>query len=443
MKKAALFVATLFTLSLGLPSCDKTTTPDPIVDTPSDFSNYEISGDITKNSTVKFVSGKTYLLKGFVYVKSGVTLTIEPGVIIKGDLATKATLFVEPGAKIFAEGTAEKPIVFTSNQPKGSRKSGDWGGVVLLGKAPVNKSPIVVEGENTTQFGGTDAADNSGIMKYVRIEFAGIAFETDKEINGLTFGGVGSGTTIDYIQVSYSGDDSYEWFGGTVNPKHLIAYKGLDDDFDTDNGFSGKVQFGYILRDPAIADQCSCSDSNGFESDNDPTGSEATPKTKAMFANVTMVMGQGTIDAKYRSQFRIRRSSELGAYNTVAIGDWKKGGIELQDVVAQNYIDGKMKYQGLYIANAVKPIVAGDETKLKDAANKNVFATSIPSDWLLPDNYNSISSKPGLLPKSGSALLTGGVTLPSGFESTNYVGAFSTTDWTNGWANWDPQNTDY
>ena len=191
-------------------------------------------------------------------------LTIEPGTIIKGDKLTKGTLIVKPGAKIMAEGSATKPIVFTSSSAKGSRNYGDWGGIILLGKAPVNKTPATIEGENVSTFGGTDAADNSGTLKYVRIEFAGIAFETDKEINGLTFGGVGSGTTIDYVQVSYSGDDAYEWFGGSVNAKHLISYRTLDDDFDTDWGFSGNVQYAMALRDPAVADQCSCSDSNGF-----------------------------------------------------------------------------------------------------------------------------------------------------------------------------------
>jgi hypothetical protein len=119
-----------------------------------------------------------------VYVKSGATLTIQPGTIIKGDKATKGTLIVEPGAKIIADGTAQKPIVFTSAQAKGSRNSGDWGGIIVLGKATTNKATPTIEGENTTTYGGSDDADNSGTLRYVRIEFAGIAFETDKEING-------------------------------------------------------------------------------------------------------------------------------------------------------------------------------------------------------------------------------------------------------------------
>ena len=129
--------------------------------------------------------------------------------------------------------------------------------MIILGNARVNKNPSVIEGENITTFGGDNNSDNSGILKYVRIEFAGIPFETDKEINGLTLAGVGSNTIIDYVQVSHSGDDSFEWFGGTVNASHLIAYSGVDDDFDSDNGYSGLVQYGLALRNPVIADPVS------------------------------------------------------------------------------------------------------------------------------------------------------------------------------------------
>ena len=285
MKRRFLLLLSLG-LGLAVASCDRTTTEDNTDPTPTG-TDKTIKGSITANTTIKAIDKN--ILEGFVYVEAGATLTIEPGAVIKGDKATKATLIIKPGAKIIAEGTVDKPIVFTSNQAKGSRNYGDWGGVVLLGKAPVNKTPATIEGENISTFGGTDAADNSGTLKYVRIEFAGIAFETDKEINGLTLGGVGSGTTIDYVQISYSGDDVYEWFGGNVNAKHLISYKNLDDDFDTDWGYAGRVQYGLALRDPKVADQCSCSDSNGFESDNDGSGSDASPQTSATFANISIL----------------------------------------------------------------------------------------------------------------------------------------------------------
>ncbi len=183
------------------------------------------AGDISTNTT--WTKNNVYLLNGWVYVIDGVTLTIEAGTIIRGDKANKAALIVERGGKLIANGTVSEPIIFTSNQAPGSRTYGDWGGVILCGKALVNKVDPQIEGGPRSHYGGTDDTDNSGSLKYVRIEFPGIAFQPDKEINGLTFGGVGSGTTIDYIQVSYSGDDSYEWFGGKVNCKHMIALQGM------------------------------------------------------------------------------------------------------------------------------------------------------------------------------------------------------------------------
>ena len=213
-----------------------------------------LEGEITEDMTLKATDN--VLLRGYVYVTDGVTLTIEPGTVIKGEKATKGSLIIERGGKIMAEGTADSPIVFTSDQPVGARTYGDWGGLVLCGKSTVNNTAgeAQIEGGPRSYYGGSDPADNSGVVKYVRIEFAGYPLEPDKEINGLTFGGVGSGTTIEYVQVSFCGDDSFEWFGGTVNAKHLIAYKGWDDEFDTDYGFQGKLQFLLGVRDPEHAD---------------------------------------------------------------------------------------------------------------------------------------------------------------------------------------------
>jgi hypothetical protein len=400
---------------------------------------------IDKNitATTTWAVNKKYLIKGFIYVEEGATLNIEPGTIIKGDKATKGTLIVKPGAKILAIGTKSQPIVFTSSQAKGSRNYGDWGGLIVLGKAKVNKAPATIEGENITTFGGDNNADNSGILKYVRIEFAGIAFETDKEINGLTLGGVGSGTEIDYVQVSHNGDDGFEWFGGAVNAKHLISFKNLDDDFDTDWGYSGKVQYGYIFRDPNVADQCSCSDSNAFESDNDASGSNADPQTSAIFSNVSVIMGEGTPNSKFRSAFRIRRNSAISIYNSVVVGGFNKGGIELEGTAAQgNFTSGKSEFKGLVLAGMTKPIVTGDEAKLKEASRANTFGAEVATLGLAA-GYNTVSGKPARLLATGSSLLTGAATAPAGIETTAYKGAFGTTDWTDGWANFDPQNTDY
>ncbi|WP_421828187.1 T9SS C-terminal target domain-containing protein [Larkinella sp.] len=446
MKKLTTWMLALLVsvVTLGtMVSCSKDDEDDDLGTVPTPGTLTEVSGNITANTT--WSAKNQYLLKSFVYVQPGVTLTIEPGTVIKGDQPSRGTLFILPGAKIIADGTKALPIVFTSNQAIGSRRAGDWGGVVIMGKAPANKKDFKIEGEEVSIVpGGTtgDAADNSGILRYVRIEFGGIAFQTDKEINGLTLAGVGSGTVIDYVQVSYSGDDAIEWFGGTVNAKHLVAYRTLDDDFDTDYGYSGIVQYGLILRDPAVADQCTCSDSNGFESDNDGTGSADLPQTTAKFGNISVFMGTGTVNSKFRSAFRIRRNSAISIYNSTVVGAFPKGGLELESDASQNnFKTGKSDYRGLAIVNS-KAVVSGDTVMLKAADRKNMLGAK-EADLKLPANFNVLTGKPGILLQTGSPLLTGGATLPTGLEATTYIGAFGTTDWTETWTNFDPQNTDY
>lgn len=277
---------------------------------------------------------KQYLLKGYVYVVNGTTLTIDSGVIIKGDKNTKGSLIIERGAKIYANGTVNHPIVFTSNQAMGNRTYGDWGGVILCGYAPTNWSTGYgqVEGGPRSLYGGNNPHDNSGKLSYVRCEFAGIAFSPNNEINGITFCSVGDATQLDHLQVSYSGDDSYEWFGGNVNAKYLISYRSWDDDFDTDNGFSGRVQFGVILRDPNAADQ---SGSKGFESDSYQTGTktglsgDTTGLTKPVFSNITaigpMIAPTTTAyDPQFVSGAHIRRGSAISILNSIIAG-WPCG----------------------------------------------------------------------------------------------------------------------
>jgi hypothetical protein len=298
-----------------------------------------VSADVTTNTTWSGV----VLLQNKIYVKNNATLTIAPGTIIRGDKVTQGTLIITRGAKLNAQGTVSQPIVFTSNEAVGNRNEGDWGGIVLLGLARNNQPGGVanIEGivpTTDTQYGGAFDNDNSGTIKYVRIEFAGIALEPNKEINGITFGSVGSATTVDYVQVSHSGDDSFEWFGGTVNCKHIIAYRGLDDDFDTDFGYRGKVQFALSIRDKDVSD--APGDSNAFECDNDAAGSNATPKTRPIFSNVTLVgpKGNGTIalpvGEKFEKAFRLRRNSAVSVLNSLVTG-WEKGlSIEGAPVVA-------------------------------------------------------------------------------------------------------------
>ncbi|MDB5120257.1 MAG: hypothetical protein JWN56_1475 [Sphingobacteriales bacterium] len=456
-------------------SCKKSSVNDdnpPIVQPPVS-TTVDVSADITANAT--WTADKIYLLKGIINITSGATLTIEAGTLIKGDKATKASLVVNRGGKIEAVGTIDKPIVFTSNQPMGARSSGDWGGIILLGKAPNNQGTsqpiegIPTDASGKASFGGTDPADNSGTLKYVRIEYAGVPLSPDNEINGLTFGSVGSGTTIDYVQVTRSGDDSFEWFGGTVNCKHLLAIGGVDDDFDTDFGYSGKVQFALSQRYLTIAD---VSGSNGFESDNDGSGSVKLPLTSAVFSNVTVLgplssASLSGINANYQHAAQIRRNSSISILNSIFSG--YSEGIYIDDskvVVAKstsaNYLAGNLVLQNnlVYGSNIKLNEVKGEnkvdfETTLRAG---NTFDATKFADALVNDPFKYSADiiaastgkvgKPVFTVKAGSAAETGAVftnakVADAFFEKVTYRGAVGTTDWTASWAVFDPQTMPY
>lgn len=458
-------------LALFMASCDKKDPIDPVtppVVTPTDSSTVVISGDISTNT--EWTADKKYILKGFVYVTNGATLKIAPGTIIKGDKATKGTLIITRGAKIDATGTVSQPIVFTSNQEPGARREGDWGGLIILGKAPINPDggKAKIEGglvatdaskeEDYIYFGGTDAADNSGTLKYVRIEFAGIAFTPDNEINGLTMGGVGNGTTISYVEVYRSGDDAFEWFGGTVNCDHLVAAYTWDDDFDTDFGYSGNVQFGVALRVKTIADQ---SGSNGFESDNDGNGTANGPKTSAIFSNMTIVgPGQGKyassgINANYQHGAQIRRNSSMSLVNSIVTGF--PIGLYIDDskglATSLNATAGTLKF--------ANNIIAGCGTNLKAAAgfdiagwvaanNNQMFDSTqhagLTDAYKFSSSVSSSAGRPNFLLKSGSPATSGAAftALPNFFQAVSYLGAFDGgSDWTATWTTWDAENTAY
>lgn len=287
------------------------------------FTTVNVSGEI--NVDTRWKCDKQYLLKGFVYVTAGHTLTIDAGTIIKGDLDTKGTLIIERGAKIYVEGTVSSPVIFTSNQAVGSRQPGDWGGLIVCGAAPINflSGEQQVEGGPRSKYGGSNPADNSGRIKFCRIEFSGIPFSPNNEVNGLTLCGVGNATEIDYVQVSFNGDDSYEWFGGTVNAKHIVSLGCVDDDFDTDFGYTGMNQFCVGLRDPYGND---VSGSKGFESDGYTSTStqDTTKPTTCVFSNCTVIGPISTTTSSFNSQFiagaHIRRASSMSLLNSIIAG---------------------------------------------------------------------------------------------------------------------------
>lgn len=435
--------------------------------------------DITTNTT--WSASNTYILYGDIRVNNGATLTIDPGTIIKGDKASKGTLTIERGAKIIANGTATSPIVFTSAQPVNARAPKDWGGINILGRAPVNAGTNVnAEGYpacvTRPQYGGTDCADNSGVLRYVRIEYAGIPVTSGDEKNSLTLYGVGNGTIIEHVQSSFGGDDSFEFFGGCVNAKWLISYSTQDDDFDTDFGYSGAIQYGIAVRDNNIADN---SGSNGFESDNNATGSSATPQTNGTFSNFTLI---GPYDpgcsrtvvntsgvAVFLDGMHLRRNTGLDVYNTIVTG-WPRN---------QAFIDNTVNASVLTHNTAVKPFNVAASLCFTEPVSPNnawtVAATNLCNNTTLCTT-SAIStggmirqsgltsaawtlSNPSVIPASGAAILTNGTNASSinAYFSANATTTGATTyfrgarrladdngwDFSGTWVNYSPQTTPY
>jgi hypothetical protein len=440
-----------------------------------------VTGDITVNTT--WTKNNTYLMDGYIFVQDGVTLTIEAGTVIRGKENTKACLIVSRGGKLIANGTANEPIVFTSNKNVGSRAAGDWAGLVILGKATNNQgNDMLVEGGflgANARHGGTDDADNSGSLQYVRLEFPGYAFQPLNEINGLTLGSVGSGTTIDYVQVSYSNDDSFEFFGGTVNCKHLIANAGLDDDFDTDNGYRGMVQFAIGLRNPNIDDESAGGKSNGFESDNNGTSPyTGLPETSPTFCNVSLFgpFATPTTDItganNWGAAMHIRRNSKLKVFNSVFAG--YKTGLLIDGSLSQAAAtagDLKVKncvLSGMTIANfaVTTPWTVTDETTWFNDAAKSNLTVANNSDLFLKNSFSqttpdfrtyatlemdgyifvqdgiTLTIKPGtiirgkdgtkaclIVSRGGKLIANGTVNEPIVFTSNKNVGSRAAGDW--------------
>lgn len=313
----------------------------------------EISADISANRT--FHNETTYTLTSFVHVNSGATLTIQPGTTIKGRVGS--ALFIMRGGKIMADGTVDAPIVFTSDQAVGSRKPGDWGGLIIIGNGIINRAGVVeLEGTGSSATnpvinygGGTDNSDNSGVLRYVRIEFAGFGVAANQELNSLTLAGVGSGTQIDFVQTLAGLDDAYEWFGGAVDAKHLVSYETADDHFDASEGYIGRVQhligFQSIILDPRAGSGVLSSDPQGFEVDGCGSASgsgctlgfNSTPLNSPLFANFTMV-GTGVntaVGATSGGIGLLLRRGTAGHYVNGVLARWPRAAISLRDPETQ------------------------------------------------------------------------------------------------------------
>jgi hypothetical protein len=428
----------------------------------------EVEGNITQDT--RWTSDTIWRIHGFVIVTNNATLTIDPGTVIFGDAESQGTLVVGRGAKIMAEGTPTQPIVFTSEKAPGTREPGDWGGVVLLGYAPVNTADgeFYVEGippSPLTLSGGNNPDDDSGVMRYVRIEFAGVELTANNEINGLTMAGVGRSTTIEYIQVSYVDDDAYEWFGGTVDGRYLVSLGNIDDDFDGDLGWQGRVQFGLIVRDPESADAASGGHSNAFEQDNAPneaTGSTALPRSSPVFSNVTVIgpIGQDpNFHPHYQNGMRLRTGTSIGIFNSIVMGfpgllrldgptSWnlaQSDQFHVQNVVGTgNFINGSGDVTAP-MAEAWFNTPAHGNSRVGSPAEVGL---ENPFFFALNDVTTFDPRPRGDSPASSGASFAS-ARLPHGegdfFVETSYVGAFAPGGdrWDHPWANYDPQNTDY
>jgi hypothetical protein len=439
--------------------------------------------------------GKDELQPNGTFVQEFGTLTIQPGTLIIGDKESKGTLIVQRGSKIFAEGTKDNPIVMTSEAPIGQRLPGDWGGLVMCGRVKNNQGPnIELEGGYGGYHGGDveldDVNESSGVVRYVRIEYAGIPINPNEEVNTLTMGSVGKGTVIEYVMASYGLDDAFEWFGGSVDGKYLIAYHNLDDDFDVDFGYQGYVQFGLSIRGANLADQ---SGSNGFEVDNNGQGTDAQPYTAARFANITVIGPKKTretaINTNFQHAAQLRRNSMLRIYNSFLTGypdgiyiDDARGNSSAHalndDLRLRNVIlAGVEGWGGNGFGSAYNPDIEGvvdglpfldgngdpygnhpnaprgrslkqDESEVFNVVNwfnTPAYGNKRLAKWQdagIDPTIFDVVAKPGVLPLSGSMLLTAArwdnVPEADKFEQVPFSGAFGTEDWTEGWAEWLP-----
>ncbi len=452
----------------------------------------EVSGEITGDVT--WTNDKIWRLNGFVRVQDGAKLNIEPGTLIIGDRESKGTLVVQMGGQIFAEGTRDEPIVMTSERGPGLREPGDWGGLVICGRARNNVTvvtglPVELEGGYGAFHGGTNDDDNSGIVRFVRIEFAGIPINPNEEVNSLTMGSVGRGTIIENVQLSYGLDDGFEWFGGTVDHRYLIVYRGLDDDFDIDLGYTGRVQFALSIRASTLADQ---SGANSFEVDNNGAGSAAEPFTSGVFANVTVIGPKKNRDLPISLQFHnaahLRRNARLSIYNSFMTGF--PFGLFIDDDrpgSGQAALDGHLQIRNLILAGvehwggngygAAGTIFSGapanglqHPTNPRGAAlrshanfpggheaytnwfNTTEFGNLQLDHWGLAGIDGSIFDigLPKMTPNAGSMLLTNAnwnncpkaVNDPF-FQKVDFIGAFGATDWTEGWTEWNSHLVEY
>ncbi|MCY4626881.1 MAG: hypothetical protein OXE58_04840 [Acidobacteria bacterium] len=430
---------------LGLAACDDggsstaptpapAPAPAPSPDPAEPPATMEVEGEITEDTT--WVAATEVILKGAVFVHEGVTLTIEAGTRIYGDSATNGTLVVERGGTLMAMGTADAPIVMTSDQAAGERARGDWGGLIINGNAPLNIPGGEGEGEGDTgAYGGDNPADSSGGLNYVRVEFAGTEFSPDNELNGIAFQGVGNGTEVDYVQVHFNKDDGVEFFGGTVDAKHVICTGIADDSFDWTDGWTGRGQFWIAQQRGDDADQ-------GIEADNNGENNDLTPRSSPTLYNLTLI-GDPDTDQGDESDIGIllREGTSAEIANSIVIG-FKETGLDIDNAATYALArDGTLVVKNSIFYNNLEGSFDDDagEDPAPAFSTRDFAAAStllVEVDPMLADPYNHEALD--CRPLAGSpALIGAGVAVPPAdgfFDPVTYAGACGPDDdWFLGW----------
>jgi hypothetical protein len=470
MKLNYKFLPVVFALcATTLFSCKKESNSDPIPDVKQ---TVVLTGDITTNTDLD--AKNDYLLKGRVYVKNNATLSIPQGTTITVEATntadTKGALIVASGSKLNINGTVEQPVVFTS--AAASKAPGDWVGIIVLGKASTNGTAgkLQVSGlpnapEN--EFGGSTDTDNSGTIKYLRLEYAGglnPAMETEwalDQASGLSLNGVGSGTVLEHVMVKYSNDDAFQFVGGTVNGKYLIAYNNGDDNFDFDRGYRGNLQFliSYRSMPSTVAIRA-----NGMESLNDVDASDAMPYTRPVIANMTIIGPSADQPITDQSQgIYIRRNTRFNVQNSIIAG-YSNGGLMLCPKTKPILVNNQGSIFKFNLVNSDDParaftydngptgiIITPDAAVAAWAIQSTVLSIEKPSlnrnlivDQVADLKFKTLYSDngPDLTPVEGSAALTGANFDDSDYASFSkvaYRGAVGPADtWasTSAWLNW-------
>lgn len=390
-----------------------------------------LKGRFTQDLTL--TSDTYWVLRGTVFVHEPARLTVQPGTRVIGETATRGTLVIDRGAQIIADGRADAPIVFTSDQPIGQRARGDWGGLIINGRAPVNLPGGVGLGEGDTgAYGGNDPNDNSGILRYVRVEFAGIEFSPDNELNGIAFQGVGRGTIVDHVQVHFNKDDGVEMFGGTVDLKHVVLTGIGDDSIDWTFGWTGRIQF-------AIAQQRGDDADRGIEADNNGNNNDLLPRSQPTIYNVTLVGDPGTVRGAESTVGMTLREGTAGTLRNVVVIGFKTSGVDVRN----NSTLAQVASRQLSLAHAIlfgnlRNVASGAATLV--AANAGTIQQVNP---LLVDPYNL--EAPLFRPQPGSPAVTLAPAIPPNdgfFQVALFRGALSddpAQDWTLGWTNFAQQ----